>query len=187
MPATTFLTMHRNRSRKTKSGRDLARFRAAVSARYLSLSGERAETRDRQALRERRDDDSRETRNARTRGHAHGRARGAGPRVLPSSPRDKRGRVHQNSHRREFLTRKEKRHSPLSMYGTSSSSSRKETYPHVSLIIVIQYSPLQSGHAPRWIPGVGLAPPFPLARAKDRSTNKTKARLAARSGRQQQG
>lgn len=36
------------------------------------------------------------------------------------------------------------------MYGTSSSSSRKRTYPHVSLIIVIQYSPLQSGYAPRW-------------------------------------
>lgn len=66
------------------------------------------------------------------------------------------------------------------MYGTSSSSSRKRTYPHVSLIIVIQYSPLQSGHAPRW--DTWRRPPLHhrllltrAPRAEDRNTNKTES------------
>jgi len=80
------------------------------------------------------------------------------------------------------------------MYGTSSSSSRKRTYPHVSLIIVIQYSPLQSGHAPRW--DTWRRPPLHhrlfltrAPRAEDRNTNKTESPTpeVGATRRQQQG
>jgi hypothetical protein len=40
------------------------------------------------------------------------------------------------------------------MSDTSNNSSRKRTYPHVSLIIVILYSPPQSGHAVGYLASV---------------------------------